>query len=73
MQGVLVPAGTPMEIVDLLYREIAQILTLSDVKPKLDALGFESEPNTPAQFDAYIKAEVAKWKRVITAAKIKQI
>ena len=73
MQGVLVPTGTPKEIVDLLYREIARILPLPDVKPKLDALGFESEPNSPAEFAAYIKAEIAKWKRVITTAKIKQI
>ena len=73
MQGVVVPTGTPKEIVDLLYREIARILVLPDVKPKLDALGFESEPNSPAEFAAYIKAEIAKWKRVITTAKIKQI
>jgi tripartite-type tricarboxylate transporter receptor subunit TctC len=46
---------------------------LPDVKLKLDALGFESEPNTPDEFAAYLKAEIAKWKRVIIAAKIKQI
>ena len=41
MQGVLAPAGTPKEIVNLLQREIAAILALPDVKEKVLALGFE--------------------------------
>ena len=73
MQGVLVPAGTPKEIVDLLQREIAAILATPDVKEKVLALGFEPEGNTPAEFDAYIKAEIARWKKVIEDAKIGKI
>ncbi len=56
MQGVLAPAGTPKEIVDLLQREIAAILGLPDVKERVLALGFEPAAITPAEFDAYIKA-----------------
>jgi tripartite-type tricarboxylate transporter receptor subunit TctC len=73
MQGVLVPAGTPKEIVDLLQREIAAILATPDVKEKVLALGFEPEGNTPAEFDAYIKAEITRWKKVIEDAKIGKI
>src|SRR5262245_1278108 len=62
MQGVLVPAGTPKEIVDLLQREIAAILALPDIKEKVAALGFEPSGMSPAEFDAYIKAEIAKWR-----------
>jgi tripartite-type tricarboxylate transporter receptor subunit TctC len=73
MQGVLAPAGTPKEIVDLLQREIAAILKLPDVNEKVLALGFEPSGITPAEFAAYIKAEIAKWRKVIEEAKIPKI
>jgi len=73
MQGVLVPAGTPKEIVDLLQREIAAILAAPDVKERVDALGFEPSGMSPADFDAYIKAEIAKWRGVIEKAGIAKI
>ncbi len=71
MQGVLVPAGTPREIIDRLQREIVRIVALPEVKERLVALGFDSVANTPEEFAAYIKAEVAKWARVIREANIK--
>jgi len=73
MQGVLAPAGTPKAIVDLLQREIAAIIALPDVKNKILALGFEPSGISSAEFDAYIKAEIAKWRRVIEQAKIDRI
>ena len=73
MQGVLAPAGTPQEIVDLLQREIAAILALPDVKEKVLASGFEPSGITSAEFAAYIKAEIAKWRKVIEDAKIAKI
>lgn len=73
MQGVLAPAGTPKEIVDLLQKQIARALALPDVKAKLLSLGFEPEGTSSAAFAAYIKDEIAKWKRVITEAKIQRI
>jgi tripartite-type tricarboxylate transporter receptor subunit TctC len=73
MQGVLAPAGTPKEIVDLLQREIAAILAMPDVRDKILALGFEPSGITPTEFDAYIKAEIAKWRRVIEKAGIAKI
>jgi tripartite-type tricarboxylate transporter receptor subunit TctC len=73
MQGVLAPAGTPKEIVDLLQREIAAILAMPDVRDKVLALGFEPSGITPAEFGAYIKAEIAKWRRVIEQSKMDKI
>ncbi len=73
MQGVLVPAGTPKPIVDLLQTEIARIVGLPDVKDKMLAIGLEPSGMSPAEFAAYIKTDIAKWKKVITDAKIPQI
>ena len=73
MQGVLVPAGTPKPIVDLLQAEIARIVNLPDVRDKMLAMGLEPDGMSSAEFAAYIKADVAKWKKVIADAKIPQI
>jgi tripartite-type tricarboxylate transporter receptor subunit TctC len=73
MQGVLVPAGTPKPIVDLLQAEIARIVHLPDVKEKLLAIGLEPDGMSPAAFAAYIQADIAKWKKVIADAKIPRI
>jgi tripartite-type tricarboxylate transporter receptor subunit TctC len=69
-QGILVPAGTPKQIVDLLNREIANVLMQEDVKAKLAAIGFDVVASTPEQFTARIKAEIPKWRKVITEAHI---
>ena len=70
MQGVFVPAATPKPIVDLLQREIARIVAPArregeDAGDRPRAGGMSS-----AEFAAYIKADIAKWKKVITDAKI---
>ena len=64
-QGVFAPAGTPPDIVKRLNAEIVKILNLPDVKEKLAALGAELAPNTPEEFAAMVKAEVAKWAEVV--------
>ncbi len=73
MQGILVPAGTPKEIVELLNREIVKVMALPDVKAKCAQLGFDVVANKPDEFAAYIKKEVDKWGKVIKDAKIPQI
>jgi len=71
MQAVLVPAGTPRPIVDFLYREIRAIVALPDIRERFDALGLDPVTNTPEEFAAQIKTEIAKWGRVIHDANIK--
>lgn len=46
LTGIVAPAGTPKEIVDLLYREIAKAVSQPDVKERLTALGFKPVANT---------------------------
>jgi tripartite-type tricarboxylate transporter receptor subunit TctC len=71
MQAVLVPAGTPRPIVDLLNREIKAIVALPDIKERFETLGLDAIANTPEEFSAQIKAEIAKWGKVIRGAHIK--
>lgn len=73
MTGVFVPAGTPKAIVELLQKEISTVVNSPDIKAKLLAAGVEPDGNSSADFAAYVKAEVAKWKKVIEDAKIKKI
>ena len=73
MQGVLVAAGTPQAIIDLLNREIVKALALPDVQEKCKLVGLDIVASKPAEFAAYIKKEVERWGKVITDAKIPQI
>jgi len=68
MHAVLFPAHTPNGIVDRLYREIAKAVALPDVQQRFETLGFQPKANTPAEFAAEIKAEVARWAKVIKDA-----
>jgi tripartite-type tricarboxylate transporter receptor subunit TctC len=69
--GIVVPAGTPKDIVDLLHRQIVKIVSLPDVREHLATLGFDPVANTPEEFAAWIKAESAKWGKVVRATNIK--
>jgi tripartite-type tricarboxylate transporter receptor subunit TctC len=71
MQAVLVPAGTPQPVIDLLYREIKAIVALPDIKERFEVLGLDPIANTPEEFAAQIKVEIAKWGKVIRGANIK--
>ena len=66
--AVVVPAGTPREIIVQLQWMIAGVVVMPDVKERLDALGFEPVVNTPDECTAFFKAESAKWSKVIKAA-----
>jgi tripartite-type tricarboxylate transporter receptor subunit TctC len=69
--GVLVPAGTAKAVVDLLHGEIGRIVSLADVKQRLDTLGFVPIANTPDEFAKVIKDETTRWGKVIRDAKLK--
>ncbi len=66
--GVLAPAGTPPPIVTRLHDEIIRALKMPDVKERLEYVGFEIVGRTPAEFGAYIKAEITKWAPVVIAS-----
>jgi len=69
--GLLVPAGTPNDVVDKLSAATAQALKSSAVQDKLFTLGLDIVFTTPAEADAYIKAETAKWSKLVKEANIK--
>jgi tripartite-type tricarboxylate transporter receptor subunit TctC len=69
--GVLAPAGTPKEIVVRLSTEIARVMQLPEIRDRLATEGAEAVGNSPDQFAAFIKSEVAKWTKVIHNAGIK--
>jgi len=71
--GVFVPAGTPKEIVDKLQKEIGTAVNSPDIRARLLELGIVPDGGTPAEFAAYVKADIAKWKRVIEVANIPKI
>ena len=73
MTGVFVPAGTPKPIVDLLQKEISAFVKTPDIKKRMLGLGVTPEGDSPAEFAAYVKSEIAKWHRVIETAKIPKI
>lgn len=69
-QCIWAPAGTPREIIDLLYREIARVIATPDMKQKMTAIGFEPAAVPPAELAALIKADIPKWAKVIDDAGI---
>jgi len=71
LTGIVLPAGTPKEIVDRLHQEMIKIGAMPEVRDKLTTLGFIPVLNTPEQFSARITSEMAKWAKVVHAAKLR--
>ena len=71
LTGLVAPAGTPKEVVELLQKEIAKAIAQPDVKEKLATLGFVPVANKPEEFGARIKSEIEKWGKVVRDAKLK--
>ncbi len=69
--GVVAPAGTQKDIVTTLNRQLVAALARPQVAEKLGALGIEPAPNTPEQFAALIKDDIARWSAVVRDAGIK--
>lgn len=70
-QGLVVPTGTPPEVVSSLSKALQTALNSTTVKARLQALGVEPLPGTPAQMASYAKAEREKWGRVIKQVGVK--
>lgn len=68
--GMVAPAGTPADIVNMLQKQIAAIVALPDVKATLDKLSFQAVASTPAQFSDQIKDDIAVWGKVMKDANI---
>lgn len=69
--GLMAPAGTPAEIVTKLNREVDRILTLPDVKEKLNSVGAEDGGGSPEQFGKFVRDEIAKYSKIVKEAGVK--
>lgn len=68
--GLFAPAGTPAPIVARIYAEAKAMLTAPEMKQRLASEGAEAIVSTPADFTAFVKAEMQQWTEVGRAAKI---
>lgn len=68
--GLVAPAATPRDVINRLYTEIVKILRMPDIKERLSSQGADPVGNSPEEFGAFMKAETAKWARVIKEANI---
>lgn len=66
--AVLVPTGTPYDTITRLNLAIVGIVQSREVKERLATLGAEVIGDTPDQFAAYLRAEIAKWAKVVKAS-----
>jgi tripartite-type tricarboxylate transporter receptor subunit TctC len=68
--GIFVPAGTPRVAVQILHRELVKAYNAPEVKAQVENTGSSIAADTPEEFLAFVRAESAKWGRVIRQARI---
>jgi tripartite-type tricarboxylate transporter receptor subunit TctC len=71
LTGIVAPAGTPKDIIDRWRDDIAKAVATAEVKERLETLGFAPVANTPDEFGARIRSEIAKWSKVVHDANIR--
>jgi tripartite-type tricarboxylate transporter receptor subunit TctC len=69
--GISAPAETPRAIVSKINAEVNRILALPELRSRLGAEGAEMIGGTPEAFDAYLRAEIDKWAKVVKFAKMR--
>ncbi|MGZ8212217.1 MAG: tripartite tricarboxylate transporter substrate binding protein [Burkholderiales bacterium] len=68
--GLILPARTPVEIVQRLNREVAAIVKMPDFREKVASQGAEVTGSTPEAFVAFMRREIAKWGKVTSRLKL---
>jgi len=68
--ALMAPAGTPKEIVQLLFDTAAKSIQKSEIKEKFANIGTDVAPMNPAELGAYIKSEIAHWAQLVKLAGI---
>jgi tripartite-type tricarboxylate transporter receptor subunit TctC len=66
--GLLAPAGTAADIVEKLHAATVKALNTAEIKERLATQGAMVVTSTPSEFAAYIKSEIAKWARIVSAS-----
>ncbi len=68
--GIFAPSGTPPDIIALLNKELRRIIDSPDVKSSLGNAGFEAFSSSPQELDDFVRAQLAKWGKMIKDAGI---
>jgi tripartite-type tricarboxylate transporter receptor subunit TctC len=68
--GLVLPAGTPPELVRRIHADVVKALAVPEIRDKLTAMGATVVGSSPEQFGAYMRSESAKWAKLIATAKI---
>jgi len=69
--GLLAPAGTPKPVADKLSRAVAAAVSRPEIRERFVQIGIEPVGNTSAEFTQFLRAEVAKWAKVIKDANVR--
>jgi tripartite-type tricarboxylate transporter receptor subunit TctC len=70
--GMMAPAKTPANIVNLLQKEVAKILQMPEIIQTLQAVGLSVEGTTPEQYAEQIKRDLSRWQTAVTKAGIQK-
>ena len=70
--GLCAPAGTPAAILEKVHGDLTAVLRMPDIQQRFNDLVIEVSPTSPQEFAQFIRAETARWARVIKAAGIAQ-
>jgi tripartite-type tricarboxylate transporter receptor subunit TctC len=63
--GVVVPAATPVPIIEKINAEFNAVLGLPETRERLSAQGVEPRGGTPAEFASFLRSEIPKWTKVV--------
>lgn len=66
--GLLAPAGVPADIIGRLHAATIKVLEAPEMKDRLASQGAMAVPETPSEFAAYIKSEIANWAKIVSAS-----
>jgi len=69
--GALAPSATPREVVTKMSAALDRVLTMPDIKQRLEDLGYTVIAGPPERFTANIRSEMDKWGKVVKAAGIR--
>ena len=70
--GIFAPAGTPSDVIETMNAALQKVLAMPEVKQRMQALGIEARASTPAELQARLEADIAKWGEVIEKAGIER-
>jgi tripartite-type tricarboxylate transporter receptor subunit TctC len=69
--GLVVPTGTPREVIARVYSDVSKVLSQAEIRDKIRGMGADVVGSPPDQFAAFMRAESAKWAKIVKEANIR--